>query len=94
MPKTRLHMQETLHMLNRPPTPSTLIHLPLSVYTMSVSPTTLCTISVLADLTSGAAKEGKPNAHQLWLGSVSRSPLEHLIFAHVKDYEFKMKVHF
>ena len=61
---------------------------------MSVSPTTLCTISVLADLTSGAAKEGKPDAHQLWLGSVSGSPPEHLIFAHVKSYEFKVKVHF
>jgi len=61
---------------------------------MSVSPTTLCTISVLADLTSGAAKEGKPDAHQLWLGSVSGSPPEHLIFAHVESYDFKVKVHF
>src|SRR5208282_1589537 len=61
---------------------------------MSVSPTTLCTISVLADLTNGAAKEDKPDAHHLWLGSVSGSPPEHLIFAHVQSYEFKAKVHF
>ena len=54
-------------MLNRPPTLSTLIYIPpLYIYlTMSVSPTTLCTISVLTDLTSSAAKEDKPNAHQL-----------------------------
>ena len=61
---------------------------------MSLSSTTLCTISVLADLTSGAAKDSKPDAHQLWLGSVSGSPPEQMVFAHVKSYEFKIKVHF
>lgn len=61
---------------------------------MSVSPTTLCMISALADLTGGAAKEGKHDAHQLWLGSVSGSPPEQMIFAYVKSCEFKIKVHF
>ena len=61
---------------------------------MSVSLTTLCMISALVDLTNGAAKEGKYNAYQLWLSSVSGSPPEQMIFAHVKSYEFKIKVHF
>jgi hypothetical protein len=51
-------------------------------------------VSALADLTSGATKEGKHDAHQLWLGSVSGSPPEQMIFAHVKSYDFKIKVHF
>jgi len=61
---------------------------------MFVSLSTLYMISALADLTSGTAKEGKHDAHQLWLGSVSTSPPKQTIFAHVKSYEFKIKVHF
>jgi hypothetical protein len=37
--------------------------LTLYIYIMSLSLTTLCMISALADLTSRAAKEGKHNAH-------------------------------
>ena len=61
---------------------------------MSLSPTALCTISVLADLTSGTAKEGKHDAHQLWLGLVSGSPPGEVAFAHVRSHEFKISVHF
>jgi hypothetical protein len=61
---------------------------------MSASPTALCTISVLADLTTGAAKEGKHDAHQLWHGLVSGSPPEQTVFPHVQCHEFKAEVHF
>jgi len=53
------------------------------IYTISMSPTTLYIISVLADFTSSTIKEGKPEAYQLWLDLVFKSPLKHLIFAYI-----------